>query len=132
MMERPPNIVDSGNEKIKHREEFLALAKELSENKEGFPFHGVNPESYLKIKATDDAFPGYATPIDQLIEKFSHEGMKVVLSETPSNREVYILPAQSNNIGEDSISPKDIEVGVVQSDELKKLISLSRSLKNSV
>ena len=131
-MERPPNIVDSGNEKIKQREEFLALARELVEHKESLPFPGINSQSHEAIKATDDTFPGYTTPIDQLIERFRSEGMKVALSDTPGNMEVYILPAQSNNIEEDSISPKDLEANEVQSDELKKLISLSRSLKNSV
>lgn len=129
MMERPPNSIDSNNERIELGEEFLRLGNELSENKEGFPFPGVNHEFYLERKASEERLPGYATPIDDLIERFKNEGMKVVLSETPGNREVFILPSQSDNIVEDSISPKNLQTEETLSNEIKKLISLSKSLK---
>lgn len=132
MMEHPPNIVDSGNEKKKLLDEYLALAKDLSKDKEGFPFPGIDPESYLKIKAADEEFPGYTTPIDELIERFKNEGMKVVLSEPPrnrGNREVFILPLKSNEIQEDSIRLKDLHNNETLSNEVKNLISLSENLK---
>ena len=58
-------------EKLKKRNRYIELAKELAEGGEQFPFPGLDSESksYAKLKAADEKDPGYTTPIDELIEK---------------------------------------------------------------
>ena len=82
----------------------VILAKELGESHEVFPFPGVNSEAYLGMKDDEEKFPGYTTPIDELVKRFENEGMKVVLGKHPDSGNVFILPSQSNDIENDSIS----------------------------
>ena len=56
-----------------------ALAVKIIEGHEIFPFPGVDPVSYSKLKAGEEECPGFATPIDELLERFRSEGMKVVV-----------------------------------------------------
>ena len=104
------------------KEQFIALAKELSERHEEFPFPGISRESYAKAKASDEQFPGYSTPIDILLEKFRTQGMKVVLGLHPGIENIFLLPIGSDNIDEDSLFPRHLEVSEGMDERLKKLI----------
>lgn len=115
------------NEREPRIAEIIALAKELIERGEKFLFPGINSAEYQKIKATEDEFTGYTTPIDELIERFKNEGMKVVLGAHPESGNVYILPAQSNNIEMDSIVPKQLQIDNVTDETLRRLILVDRS-----
>lgn len=108
------------------KEKIIALAVELYENGEVFPFSGIDPESYLKMKAGEEEDPGYTTPLDEIIERLKSEGMKVVLGKNPQSGNVFILPAQSSNIEMDSISPRRLELSEAMNEKLRELILLVR------
>lgn len=57
------------------KEKIIALAMELYERGEVFPFEGVDPEQYSRMKADEEEYPGYTTPVDEIIERFKSEGM---------------------------------------------------------
>ncbi|MFZ2501038.1 MAG: hypothetical protein WAW90_03615 [Minisyncoccia bacterium] len=115
------------HEKKPSREErIIALAKELFESQETFPFLGVDPEGYLEMKAGDEEAPGYTTPTDEIIERMKNEGMKIVLGKNPQSGNVYVLPAQSTDIEMDSISPKRLQISEGMNEKLKELIQLMR------
>ena len=118
----------SGNSYEKeHRElEKIALAKELFERGERFPFPGINPEYYAKQLATDEEYPGDTTHIDEIIRRLQNEGMKIVLGQYPESGGVFVLPFGSDDIENDSISPHHLKIDVVTDERLRKLISLSR------
>lgn len=122
-----PNLEnDKGNEKIR---EFIALAKELGESKESFPFPGIEPEARSKMKATDMEFPDYTTPVDILVDRFHAEGMKVVLGQYPESGNVFIVPAgTSNPVNEDMyISPKHLQINEMISPNIRRLILMDKS-----
>lgn len=107
-------------------EQIIALAVELHERGEAFPFPGIDPESYSKMKADEEEYPGYTTPIDEIIERFKSEGVKVVVGKNPQSGNVYVVPSQSTNIEMDSISPKQLQITEGMDEKLKELISLVR------
>jgi len=102
--------------------EYVLLAKEIIERQETFPFPGIDPEAYSKIKVDEEQSPGYSTPIDELLERFRNEGMKVVLGKHPESGNVFILPAQSDDIENDNLFPKHLLPGEEMNEKLKKLI----------
>ncbi|MFA4817809.1 MAG: hypothetical protein WC608_03780 [Parcubacteria group bacterium] len=113
-------------EKEQRKKRIIDLAKELSESRESFPFPGVNPHSYQKLKADEEEFPGYVTPIDELIHRFKREGMKVVFGNDPESGNVFILPRGSDDVENDSIFPKHLQVVEGMDRRLKELILLYR------
>lgn len=106
MNERPPqnNIED---ERSVSKGEIIRIAQELFEGGEVFPFPGLDPESYSKIKAEQEECPGYTTPIDELLERFNKEGFKVVLKD-PESGNVLILPQGSDDIYNDFLFPRNL------------------------
>lgn len=122
-----PNELEDKHEKERKiedvRDEMIALAKELSESEEELPFPGISRETYSKMKATDEEFPGYSTPIDELLERFKKEGMKVVSGDRPMSGTVYVLPLGSNDKESDGIFPECLEVNDTMDEKLKELIS---------
>lgn len=108
------------------KEKIIALAAELFESGEVFPFAGVDAESHSRMKAGEEEDPGYTTPIDEIIERFKNEGMKVVLGKNPQSGNVYVLPAQSSDIEMDSISPKQLQLSEGMNEKLRELILLVR------
>jgi hypothetical protein len=104
------------------KKEYIALAKELHESKEVYPFPGIDPESYQTIKAEDQEYPGYTTPIDEILEKLKAQGMKVVLSTSdPESGNIFILPSQSEDM-DDSLFPKHLTLSGGMDDKIKRLI----------
>ncbi|MFZ3043516.1 MAG: hypothetical protein WA058_00160 [Minisyncoccia bacterium] len=75
------------------KEKIIALAMELYESGEVFPFTGIDFESYSRMKSGEEEDPGYTTPIDEIIERLKNEGMKVVLGKNPQSGNVFVLPA---------------------------------------
>ena len=123
MTEKPPtqfeNKSDTRDQKVK---ELLTLATELRESQETFPFSGIEAEAYAKLKARDEEFPGCVTPIDELLERFKNEGMRVALGVYSESEFVFILPVQSGDLRNDSIYPRHLQVKETMDERLKKLI----------
>ncbi|MCX6735514.1 MAG: hypothetical protein NTZ13_00305 [Candidatus Parcubacteria bacterium] len=121
MMEFAPKMTSPEEEK---KQKKISLALELSQNQESFSFPGINTEAYARLKADEEEFPGFATPIDEIIERCKKEGVKVVLGKNPESGNVYILPVQSNDIENDGIFPKHLQMNGVADEKLKELISM--------
>lgn len=130
MNEKPLNQPELAEGKLS-KEEYMALAVELSERKEGFPFSGVESETYARIKIADAEYPGFTTPIDEQILRFRAEGIKVAFGPHPETASVFILPMGSDDINSDSISPWQLEISEGMDDSLKKLILADRANKPS-
>ncbi|OHA85608.1 MAG: hypothetical protein A2408_00960 [Candidatus Yonathbacteria bacterium RIFOXYC1_FULL_52_10] len=126
MMEGPPNQNNKTEEKSQKRREMIALATELSKSRERFAFPGIEAGSYQKLKAVEANFPGYATPIDKLVERFKNEGIKVVLGDDPESGNIHILPAHSDDINNDSVFPRHLQISEGMDGKLKQLILLNK------
>lgn len=113
------------NEKMGISQEMISLAESLSHSQEAFPFYGIEPTAYSKIRETDENYPGYTTPIDELIERFKEKGLKVTMGPHPESGNIFVLPADSDDIENDGISPRQLQIGEGMNDELKRLISAS-------
>lgn len=107
-------------------EMIISLVKEISEKNEVFSFDGIDAEAYLRMKATEASYPGYTTPIDEIMERCSKEGIKVVFGKHPESGNVYVLPANSNDIEMDSIEPGQLLITSNTSEKLKELIEAAR------
>jgi len=105
----------------------IELAKELSESREGFPFPGIDPGAYARLKAAEAEFPEYSSPtIDESIARLKAEGMKVALGQYPTSGQVFVLPRNSDDIFMDAIPPKVLLVTDTMDGRLKKLILAHR------
>jgi|SRR3989344_1834683 len=114
--------------------EYILLAEELSRQVKGFPFPGISREARDKIKAGEEEDPGYATPIDVLLERFQRHGMKVVLGKNPESGNIFILPRDSDDIEQDNLFPKHLDIHDGMDPKLIKLIEASKKprLKNLI
>lgn len=126
-MNEDPTKQSENSEKEQKKGEFIALARELSESHESFPFPGIDPESYATLKSAEEEFPGYTTPINALIERFENEGIKVSLGEYPESGNVFILPFGSDDIENDSVFPRHLQIDEAMDERLKQLILLQKS-----
>jgi hypothetical protein len=115
-------------EKEKNLKEYISLAEGLSDKNEIHSFSGIDPERYSSIKETEEEFPGYTTPIDDLIERMKSEGFKVVMGKDRLSGNIYILPTSSNNIEEDGLFPQYFNIGSDMNHELKKLILIDKNM----
>ena len=95
-------------ERLRIIETVIELALELSESGEAFPFPGIKPEIYEQIKAEQEEYPGYATPIDELLVRFQNEGVKIVLTKDPSAGDFMLLPGGSDDIYSDCLMPGNL------------------------
>lgn len=108
------------------KKEFIALAKELMANQEVFVFPGINPAFYTKMKVEELEYPGFATPIDELLERFKNEGAKVVFGEYPESGNVFVLPFLSDDIENDGILISRLQEGDAVDARLNKLILIKK------
>jgi hypothetical protein len=99
-------------------ERYLAIAERLSGYTEAIPFQGLEAEAYKKLKAESDEFPGFATPIDALITRFQTEGIKIVIE----NGKAFVLPFNSNDVENDSVFPRFLNIADGMDTNLKTLI----------
>src|SRR5436190_853487 len=110
------------------KEEYVRLAQELSERREGFPFGGLEDASYETLKKTDEEYPGFTTPITKLVPRFAAEGIKVMLGDDPKSGNVFILPMGSNNVERDSVLPRHLKVTDDMDPKLKALVLYSKTV----
>ena len=116
---------DSEKEREERVAEILRLVEEINRSGESLSFPGIHPEVYSRMKADEDEYPDYTTPIDELITRFQDEGIKVVLGKHPKSGNVFILPANSTDIEMDSIAPRQLSIDAVVNKQLKELIQLT-------
>jgi hypothetical protein len=102
--------------------ERIRLANELREKTEGFPFEGLEDGVLEELKAVDEEYPGYTTPIDVLVERLASKGMKVVLGDDPESGNIFILPLDSDDVVMDSVLPRHLKVSDAMDSGLRKLI----------
>ncbi|KKQ46131.1 MAG: hypothetical protein US63_C0006G0008 [Candidatus Moranbacteria bacterium GW2011_GWC2_37_8] len=124
MEKEPEEII-----KEQRKNDIATLSKELAESGEKFSFSGIESDSYAKLKAEEDEFPGFVTPIDELIQQFKDEGMKiaVVSGKNAKAGNVFVLPFGSDDIKNDSIFPEKLQISENMDERLKELILLRRS-----
>lgn len=103
----------------------IELATELSEVEGGLSFPGIDSTGYAKLKTDEDVYPGCATPIDELIQRFSGEGVKIAFGKDPGN--IYILPCGSDDIENDSVFPRYLDMRDDMDPRLRELILLNRA-----
>jgi len=131
MNEKMPEFNNEENFEInKLKEERFKLAIELFESGENFDFPGINIDSYETIKSEELEFPGYSTPIDELLEKFEKEGLKIALPKTKESKGIAILPGESKDIIDDNLMLKHLDIGNINDEKLKKLVSLDNNIKS--
>lgn len=125
---QPPQTPEKTREQKK--QEYIALAKELSEVREGLPFPGINQESYSELKAVAEEFPEYSAQIDELAGRFQMQGMKIILRIDPKEvGHVYILPTNSKDPEMDNLFPRHLMIVEGMDDKLKKLILINKELQ---
>lgn len=115
-------------EREQWKKEIVALVRELDAGREFFSFPGIDHDSYQKLKSEEEMFPGCVTSIDELMQRFKREGIKAVLGDDPESGNVYILPRGSDDVRNDGIFPKHLQIVENMDKRLKKLILMSRVL----
>ena len=127
-----PDMIISEKERINER--IMAITTELmfGEHPESFPFPGFPPEIYAALKADEEELPGYGTPVDELIERFAREGMKVVLGKNPQSGNVFVMPMESDDIENDAIRPSQLDESSVTDELLRELIVLAKSYRTAL
>ena len=133
-MTEPVSEISSHKEEQKHLlEKYITLAEELSNRTESFPFSGANSESYIKLKADDEEYPGFTTPIDEIIARMEIEGIRVTLGTHPESGNVFILPmlSEDKDIENDSLFPRHLEITEDMDETLKELITTNLNIFQS-
>lgn len=105
MSERINFNKESCESKKEKREKDIKRIQEKVEqlDQESLDFPGINQKTHKAFKEIDKKYPGYTSPIDKLLERFSLEGMKIILGKYPDSGNVFVLPCDSHNIERDSI-----------------------------
>ncbi len=103
----------------------MKLVEKINESKESIPFPGIQPEIYARMKKDDEEFPGYTTPIDEIIKRCEKEGIKVVLGKHPESGNVFVLPISSTDIEMDSIAPHQLVTETIEDKHLEELIRIT-------
>lgn len=103
----------------------IILAQEFMKSKESFAFPGIKEESYQTIKKQEEEYPGCATPIDELLERFNREGFKVTLGKFPESGNVFVLPFHSDDIENDNLLPRHLNIEGISDSQMKEFIMLS-------
>ncbi len=108
--------------------ETIALAKELIESGENFPFPEIDSETLSKMKATDAEFPGYSTPVETLIDRFRSEGIKVIFTQYSESGNICIVPAGGSapTVEDMYIFPRHLLVNETMNEKLKALITADK------
>ena len=118
-------------ERAERKRRKIFLARELGKIRERISFPGIDPRHYEKVKAFEQEFSGYATPIDGLIARFEDQGMKIVFSPDPESGIIYVLPFDSDDFVNDSILPQLLQTDGIMNGDLKELVFLCKDqIKN--
>ena len=118
-------LSDSEKKKLEKAAKILILIEKIHESNESIPFPGIQPEIYSKMKKDEDEFPGYATPVDEIIERCKKEGIRVTLGKNPESNNVYILPASRADIERGEIQSDQLAIDAVENEHLRELIQLT-------
>ena len=105
------------------RELTVALALTLEGRGEALPFPGIKPEAYAKIKADEEEFPGYGTPIDELLARCASEGMRVVVSKNAQSGNAWVVPMGSADELNDVILLKHLDENAVTDISMQELLA---------
>jgi hypothetical protein len=116
MLERNPNA-----------ETFLALARELSESRERFPFPGLDDASCKLLKAEQVGLPSkYVLDIDAFVQELNSAGMRIVLERGC----VYVCVHSDNfDFGPDTVRyffPRHLNPEAISDPKLKQFVELSK------
>ena len=93
------------------------------ESNESLPFPGLNLESYNTLKSEEEEYPGFATPIDEIIRKFQEQGVKIEPGNSPDGANMFLLPKNSNDL-DDSLRFKHLDIDAIENEQFKKLVLL--------
>lgn len=120
---------NSGREDQKQQElkRYISLAEALSQRLEGLPFPGIDEETLRKLIEVDEEYPGYVTPIDEIIARMEKEGIKIVLGEDRESGNVFALPFLSDDIEMDSLLPRHLVVAPDMDESLRSLILANKA-----
>lgn len=121
----PESHNDSERERREEVVKILRLVEKINESGENLPFPGIRPDMYLRMKKNDEEFLGYATPIDEIIERCKKEGIKVVLGRYSESGSTFVLPVGSDDIEMDSIASYQLIIDTVKNEDLEELIRLT-------
>lgn len=106
-----------------------ALAEVLAAERRVMAWPGIDPESYRIQKREEEEFPGFVTPIDEIIERCEQEGIRVYMVNNPRNLDVYIIPAGSSDPQQDSLLPRHLAPDPLMDESLAEIVELSKLLK---
>src|SRR3989344_6809527 len=131
---RESRIEIDGGERANKAAEVVALAKELIERNESFPFPSIDPDALSKMRAIDNEFPHYVTPVDTLLDRCRTEGIRVTFGKYPESGNVYIVPAGENEMGNENMRllPRHLQVNEMMDRTLRALIIAERAWFNSL
>lgn len=108
-------------------EEFFELATELCKES-GFRFRGITDETYARMKADEEEYPGFATPIDELLRRFDEHGFKLVMADDPQSPNIFAVPADSTDTASDSVLLRTLKIQDGMNPRIVKLIKEGQRL----
>ncbi|MDB5189788.1 MAG: hypothetical protein JWN49_114 [Parcubacteria group bacterium] len=120
-MEHSRISLSSEQERDRHNEMTVRLAESLSQRVEPIPFTGIDPTEYELLKEDEANLPDLLTPIDERIQRFKEQGLKVVLGEHGDSKDIYVVPALSSN-KKDRTLARHLQIVDGMDEELRRLI----------
>ncbi len=119
-----PSTSEMGHEESMERKD--ALARELAESGEAFPFPGIPEDTVTRMREEEAMCPGFMTNIDDIIRRCSEHGIVVALSsaDRPNNSTPHVMPAKDGNLRMDGILPKHLVAENIADERLRELVML--------
>jgi hypothetical protein len=110
-------------------ERTLTLVEKFNRETEVYPFVGIDPEVYKRMKQDDIDYPGFTTPIDEILQRLNDEGMKVVTGEGDhlESGNIYVLPASTDDTLEYGTLVEKLLISDGMDSTLRELIELRRN-----
>jgi hypothetical protein len=127
---RPPEEVQQNRELEKQirNARISELVEAIHESGESLPFPGIPADTLTQLRDDDEELlamrPGSTTPIDQILERLMRVGMKLELGPNPDAGNVFVLPADSDDIDMDSIQLSSLDTTQITDPKLLELIQL--------
>lgn len=106
------------------------MVKSIIEKNEVFAFEDLEDGVLEKLQAEDEEYPGYATPISELVARFEKEGFRVASGEKGGVVNLRAIPNRIEDDGwKDSVLVRNLKITEGMDSALKAYIVNSRSLK---
>lgn len=127
---RPPQEAQSNRELEKQirNARIRELVEAIHESGESIPFPGIPADTLKQLQDDDEELlamrPGSTTPIEQILERCTRVGMKLDLGPYPDSGNVFVLPADSDNIDMDSIQLSSLDTTQITDPKLLELVQL--------